>query len=177
MHQVIEERAARIARLRKEKDKLFKSGTHSPLSQGQRLRFSGLNYFSYNPALDLQVNVNAFPEKRDLQLQTNTGETRWYRRYGEFRFELGGETSRLTVYQTADGFFLPFVDAGAGDETYPAGRYLEPEQLDDGTFHIDFNRAYNPYCAYGEDWSCPITPLENRLRVKIEAGEKLPTGI
>jgi len=68
------------------------------------------------------------------------------------------------------------VDAGAGVETYPAGRYLEPERLDDGRFHVDFNQAYNPYCAYNDAWNCPITPAENRLKVAIRAGEKLPQG-
>jgi uncharacterized protein (DUF1684 family) len=71
---------------------------------------------------------------------------------------------------------LPFVDAGAGTETYPAGRYLEPEYLGNNIFHIDFNHAYSPYCAYGDGWSCPITPAENRLKVSIRAGEKIPQG-
>ena len=75
-----------------------------------------------------------------------------------------------------DHFFLPFVDTLAGEETYPAGRYLEPVQLEGNTFRIDFNQAYNPYCAYGDNWSCPITPAENRLSVPIRAGEKLPQG-
>jgi uncharacterized protein (DUF1684 family) len=69
--------------------------------------------------------------------------------------------------------FLPFADALAGVETYGAGRYLEPEPVGDGQFVVDFNLAYNPYCAYNDDWSCPITPRENRLTVPIRAGEKL----
>jgi uncharacterized protein (DUF1684 family) len=68
------------------------------------------------------------------------------------------------------GFFLPFVDL-SGVETYGAGRYLEPVERPDGRFEVDFNLAYNPYCAYNENWSCPITPAENRLRVPIRAGE------
>lgn len=66
------------------------------------------------------------------------------------------------------------MDSLAGTETYPAGRYLEPEELPDGKLLVDFNLAYNPYCAYNEQWSCPLTPFENRLKVSIRAGERLP---
>ena len=79
----------------------------------------------------------------------------------------------LTVYANQHGFFLPFVDSLAGTETYPAGRYLEPEPLSNGNFLIDFNQAYNPYCAYNDHYSCPLTPFENRLKVAIRAGEKI----
>jgi uncharacterized protein (DUF1684 family) len=73
----------------------------------------------------------------------------------------------------AIAFFLPFADSMAGSETYPAGRYLEVEELPGGNFLVDFNQAYNPYCAYNEQWSCPLTPAENRLKVPIRAGEKI----
>ncbi|HEY3290725.1 MAG TPA: DUF1684 domain-containing protein, partial [Anaerolineae bacterium] len=74
----------------------------------------------------------------------------------------------------AHGFFLPFVDALAGTETYGAGRYLEPEPIPGGQqFQVDFNLAYNPYCAYNDQWSCPLTPAENRLTVPVRAGEKV----
>ena len=87
-----------------------------------------------------------------------------------------GVQGRLTIYRAANYFFLPFVDANARTETYGAGRYLEPEQLADNRFHVDFNQAYNPYCAYNDRWNCPITPAENRLSVAIPAGEMLPSG-
>ena len=79
----------------------------------------------------------------------------------------------LTLYHGAYGFFLPFVDSAAGIETYPSGRYLEPEPLPGDRFLVDFNLAYNPYCAYNDRWSCPITPFENRLKVPVRAGEKM----
>ncbi len=84
-----------------------------------------------------------------------------------------GQEAELTLYSNQDGFFLPFADNLAGKETYPAGRYIEPEQLADGKFLVDFNLAYNPYCAYNDAWSCPLTPAENRLKVAIRAGEKI----
>jgi uncharacterized protein len=77
----------------------------------------------------------------------------------------------LTIFHNENGYFLPFTDALAGAETYGAGRYLEPEQLPDRRFRVNFNLAYNPYCAYNEAWSCPITPPENRLTVPVRAGE------
>ena len=87
-----------------------------------------------------------------------------------------GAVIDYTIYDAPHGYFLPFVDASAGVETYAAGRYLEPDEMDDGQFHVDFNMAYNPYCAYNDGWSCPITPAENRLKVAIRAGERNPTG-
>ncbi|MEW5941072.1 MAG: DUF1684 domain-containing protein, partial [Chloroflexota bacterium] len=94
-------------------------------------------------------------------------------RYGKLKWTVDGQDAELTIYEADYGFFLPFVDSLAGNETYPAGRYLEPEALGDNRFLVDFNLAYNPYCAYNEAWSCPLTPFENRLKVPIRAGEKL----
>ena len=76
------------------------------------------------------------------------------------------------LFRSGHGNFLPFTDATSGEETYGAGRYVEIDILEDGRVAIDFNMAYNPYCAYNEDWSCPLTPFENRLQVPIQAGEK-----
>ena len=86
-----------------------------------------------------------------------------------------GEAVSLTVYRGGygDEFFLPFADATTGRETYGAGRYLEVAVQEDGMHLVDFNHAYNPYCAYNPRWSCPIPPVENRLKVPIRAGEKL----
>lgn len=166
----------RLIALRAQKDTFFRSQPQSPLNEAQKAAFSGLTYYVAMPSLDLVVDVTPFEQQDDVQVQTTTGELRWYRRYGEFRFTVGGQEARLTLYQTPHGWFLPFVDASAGQETYPAGRYLEPVEHADGTFHVDFNQAYNPYCAYGEQWSCPITPFENRLSVAIRAGEKIPSA-
>lgn len=165
--------AQRLIHLRAQKDEFFKNHPQSPIKPDQQATFTGLKYFVGNPKLDLVVIVKPFEEQKDVQIQTSTGDTRWYRRYGELYFLAEGQEARLTLYQTPNGFFLPFVDALAGKETYPSGRYLEPEALPDGTFRIDFNQAYNPYCAYGDGWSCPITPAENRLSVAIRAGEKI----
>ena len=165
--------AQRLIQLRAQKDKFFKHHEQSPLTDAQKAAFSGLMYFIPRERLDLAVAVTTFNKPDNIAIQTTTGDTRWYLRYGEFRFTVGGEETRLTIFKSPpDTYFLPFVDALAGDETYPAGRYLEPVPLSDGRFHVDFNQAYNPYCAYSEEYACPIPPLQNRLDIPIPAGEK-----
>ena len=161
---------------RRQKDQFFKTNPQSPLTPEQQAQFTSLSYYDYNPELDLKITAEAFNNSQFVPIQTTTGDVRQYKRYGQFTFTVDGQEMRLTIYEADYGFFLPFVDAGAGTETYPAGRYLEPEYLGDNRFHVDFNHAYNPYCAYDEGWSCPITPAENRLKVAIRAGEKMPKG-
>jgi uncharacterized protein (DUF1684 family) len=161
---------------RARKDEYMRSDRHSPLTRQQREAFQGLRYFPEAPALRLEVAVERFDDDQEVQIQTSTGETVAYRRYGRFRFEVEGREAQLTIFADEQGYFLPFVDSLAGSETYPAGRYVEPEPLPGGKFLVDFNYAYNPYCAYNEMWSCPLTPFENRLKVAIRAGEKIFEG-
>lgn len=158
---------------RAEKDEFFQRHPQSPLTPEQRKGFIGLNYFSENEALRLEVQVEPLKDQQPMQMQTSTGGVQEYMRYGRFKFQVDGQDAELTIYHNGHGYFLPFVDSLAGKETYPAGRYLEPEELSGQRFFVDFNLAYNPYCAYNEMWSCPITPPENRLKVPIRAGEKL----
>ena len=158
---------------RAEKDEFFKNHIQSPLTGEQKRAFNGLKYFPENEALRLEVQVERLNDTKPIVMQTTTGGVQEYVRYGRFKFQVDGQEAELTIYQSEHGFFLPFVDSLAGTETYPAGRYLEPEVLPGNRFLVDFNVAYNPYCAYNETWSCPITPAENRLRVPIRAGEQL----
>lgn len=161
--------------VRREKDRFFKADLRSPLSVEQQDAFTALNYYEPNPDLDLIVTVESLPPgDNEIVIETTTGDKRRYSRYGRFRFTVEGQEVELTIYDAPHGYFLPFVDVNAGIETDAAGRYLEPDEMDDGQFHVDFNMAYNPYCAYGDGWSCPITPAENRLTVAIRAGEKNP---
>jgi hypothetical protein len=159
---------------RRQKDEFFKHHPQSPLTDAQQATFIGLRYYPPDPALDLIVAVTPFAEQEEIAVETTTGEVRQYVRYGEFRFTVEGEEARLTIYDTPHGWFLPFVDANANGETYGAGRYIDPEELPGGRFHVDFNLAYNPYCAYNDAYSCPLTPFENRLKVAIRAGEMSP---
>ncbi|MCJ7625931.1 MAG: DUF1684 domain-containing protein [Anaerolineaceae bacterium] len=166
----------KLKRFRKDKNHFFASDHHSPLSGEQQQAFTGLHYFAENPDLHFEVTVEEYPDKQEIQMQTSTGGVQSYQRYGRLRFTVEGQEAELTLYASEDSFFLPFVDALAGKETYGAGRYLDPIQSGDGKFLIDFNYAYNPYCAYNDLYTCPLTPWENRLKVPMRAGEKIPQG-
>ena len=158
---------------RKSKDQFFRYDHHSPLTHEQQHHFEELNYFSENPELRTTVTVDVFPKKEEVTIQTSTGDVQTYQRYGRFDFTVDDQKATLTIYSSGEDYFLPFVDGLAGKETYDAGRYLDPISLGNNKFLIDFNYAYNPYCAYNERWSCPITPAENRIQVPIRAGEKI----
>jgi len=159
--------------LRSEKNELFAHHPQSPLTAQQKHDFTGLVYFPENAGLRLEVRPELLPLPERVELQTSTGDVQVYERYARFSLTVDEQPAALTIYRSEHGFFLPFADSLAGTETYPAGRYLEPEPLPGGGFLVDFNLAYNPYCAYNDAWSCPITPPENRLKVPIRAGEKL----
>jgi hypothetical protein len=159
---------------RKAKNNAFRYESESPLTPEQRTAFKDLQYFPENPALRIITTIEEHQTKPVVMMTTSTGSVQEYSKYGQFTFEVNGEAATLQVYQdpARNYFFLPFIDATAPDETYGAGRYLDIEPIGNGQFLIDFNYAYNPYCAYNEHWSCPIPPRENRLKVQIEAGEK-----
>jgi len=165
-----------LEHFRKEKDAFYSRSAESPLTRQQKKTFKGLKYFPENPALALEVEVKPFAEQKTIIMQTSTGDEQEYTRFGRFTFTVDGQAAALTIYATGQDYFLPFADGLAGSETYPAGRYLEPVPLGGGKFQIDFNYAYNPYCAYNERWSCPIPPVENRIKVPIRAGEMIFEG-
>jgi len=158
---------------RNSKDQFFRFDHHSPLTHEQQHHFEGLNYFPENTELRKAVTVDVFPEKEAVTIQTSTGDVQTYQRYGRFEFTVDDQKAALTIYSSGEDYFLPFVDGLAGKETYGAGRYLDPISLGKDKFLIDFNYAYNPYCAYNERWSCPLTPAENRIQMPIKAGEKI----
>ena len=163
-----------LSDFRKAKDRLFATESDSPLTVTQKRAFSGLSYFDENPDLWLELEPQRFPDREIVEMQTSTGSVTRYVRWGSVEFQVDGRTARLTIF-TGDrdhDLFLPFADATSGKETYGAGRYLEPQLQEDGKVLLDFNYAYNPYCAYNDAWSCPLTPWENRLKVPIVAGEK-----
>lgn len=160
---------------RKQKDDFFKNHFQSPLSDAQKKEFTGLHYFPENEALRFVLDLERYANPERVEMQTSQGDVREYLKVGQIRFAIEGEEATLQVYEAEDypgEYFLPFVDATAPQETYGAGRYLEPEPVGTDKLLVDFNVAYNPYCVYGEQWSCPIPPAENRLKVRIEAGER-----
>ena len=107
------------------------------------------------------------------------GWVRSYERVGVLEFTFQGQSLSLGAFipdgtKEIEGLFVPFVDATSGKETYPAGRYLDIPPTTTGLYEIDFNRAYNPYCAYNATYECPYPPASNRLKIEIRAGEKAP---
>lgn len=161
-----------LPQFRAAKDHFFKYHPQSPLTDEQKAKFQGLKYFPENSKLRFELPVEEFETQEKVQIQTSTGDIQEYNRLGKIHFEVKGQSVELTVLHYEYGLFLPFVDSLAGKETYGAGRYLEPEELAGGVLEVDFNLAYNPYCAYNDLYSCPLTPWENRLKVPIRAGEK-----
>jgi pimeloyl-ACP methyl ester carboxylesterase len=161
---------------RRDKDESFRQHSQSPLTDEQRRSFGGLRYFPENPALVIRapLETDGVDLDEDLVMATTTGGEQRYRRAGVIRFEVDGEPAQVTLFASRDApeLFLPFRDATSGSESYGAGRYLEVEPPGpDGIVEVDFNFAYNPYCAYNPDWSCPIPPGENWLAVPVRAGE------
>ena len=166
---------------RADKDAFFREHPQSPLTPEQRAAFEGLAYFPEDSSRVIRapLSLDGVDTEEPIVMQTTTGGTQTYRRAGVVRFEVDGEPAQVTLFSSPDmeELFLPFRDATSGKETYGAGRYLEVEPPDAaGEAAIDFNRAYNPYCAYNPEWSCPIPPGENWLAVRIRAGERTFPG-
>ena len=159
---------------RKLKDDFFKTDHQSPLDSNEQKNFTGLKYYPEDPSLRYELLLDNVKEPEPIIMATSTGDEQDYMHVGQIRFKVKGQEAILQVYVSVDGgeYFIPFVDATAPSETYGAGRYLEPGDLGGGKLRVDFNLAYNPYCAYNDRWSCPVPPRANRIAVRIEAGEK-----
>lgn len=158
---------------RAEKDAFFGADQQSPLTPAQRASFRGLRYYEERPELEFELAPDVLDEPERIEMGTSTGGVAWYQRWATVTFEVDGAPATLTVYRDPAtwSLFLPFQDANAGGETYGAGRYLEVHELEGGRLLVDFNYAYNPYCAYSDAWTCPIPPAANRLAIAIRAGE------
>ena len=159
---------------RREKDEWFGRAHESPIPEAARATFAGLRYYAEAPGLAFDVAPERVDAPEVVEMETSRGEAAQYERWARVRFAVGGAPQVLTVFRSlsSGALFLPFQDANAGGETYGAGRYLELPELGDGRVRLDFNYAYNPYCAYDVCWSCPLPPAENHLAVAIRAGER-----
>jgi len=162
-----------LGRQRQAKDAHLRSSS-GPLTPEQRAHFAGLGYFAADLDLVFEAWLQPAATPDTTTFVTSTGTRERYLRLGVLRFSHHGRACTLTMFQSLEGgwLFLPFADATSGRETYGAGRYVDPEPLDGDRYRIDFNRAYNPYCAYNSNWVCPMPPVENRLPLRILAGEK-----
>ena len=126
---------------RAEKDEFFKLDQLSPLTCEQLTDFEGLNYYPVDESLRIELEIDRDLDPQEIRMQTSTGEQRDYTRYGRLHFTVEGKPLTLTVYASQHGYFIPFVDAQAGKETYGAGRYLDPKLTKKGRLVLDFNLA------------------------------------
>ncbi len=168
---------ATVEKTRKEKDHFLRTSSDSPFKDDPS-SFKGLTYFPVDPAMKVQARLIPIPKKNVVTLPTNDGLERKYIEYGHAEFALNHSTHRLLVLEVIDmgpyrgTLFLAFGDATSAHETYGAGRYLDVKKVKgSSTLTLDFNEAYNPYCAYNENYSCPLPPRENLLPIPIKAGE------
>jgi len=167
-----------IEKEREDKDAFMKSGNESPF-QKDTIPFEGLKYFPVNEKFNIKASLTPIQEKKVVILGTSDGLEQKYLEYAYAGFKLDGVENKLLILELMDAgplrgkLFLAFADETSGIETYGAGRYLDVKRVPAATtIELDFNLAYNPYCAYTENFSCPFPPKENILKVAILAGEK-----
>lgn len=158
---------------RKKKDDTFKTGADSPLTD--KANFKGLSYFPADPSYRVIARLEPFADKtQKLVVRMSDGSEEVYDKFAHAVFNLNGETCRLLIVKLADTYSILFRDATSGKETYGGGRYIElsQAQLTANQAILDFNTAYNPYCAYNPTYACPLPPAENKLTVAVNAGER-----
>jgi len=159
----------------------MRSSDKSPIAEEEKASFEGLRYYPPKPEYRVNATLKRSDDPMTFKMKTTTERLPEYRLYGEATFKLHGKKLTLEVYQNveltkkpgyADYLFIPFNDETNGKKTYGGGRFIDARIPDGDTLVIDFNRAYNPYCAYNHKYSCPIPPERNNLKTKIRAGEK-----
>ena len=153
----------------------------SPLTKEDLNHFKGLDFFPISEKYIVEATFVRTKKEKPFGMKTTTSRTPLYKKYGELLFSIEGKEFKLNVYQNVDlikkpGYddylFLPFSDLTCGKESYIGGRYVDMRIQKGTIWTIDFNKAYNPYCAYNYEYSCPIVPLENDLDIEILAGVK-----
>ena len=164
-----------------ELNKSYADSLKSPLMKEDLKAFKGLDFFPLNDKYIVEAKFVRTKKEKAFGMKTTTSRTPLYVKYGELHFTIDGKDLKLNVYKNIDlskksgyedYFFLPFSDLTCGKESYIGGRYVDMRMQKGKTWAIDFNKAYNPYCAYNYEYSCPIVPLENDLDIEINAGVK-----
>lgn len=160
----------------------FKNPEESPLPDKERKKFKGLEFFAIDPTYRIEAKFTRTPDETPFTMPTTTDRKPVYVKYGYADFELEGKAFHFPIYQNLqlsqteeykDYLFAPFTDLTNGTETYGGGRYMDLKiPASDSLIILDFNKAYNPYCAYSDKYSCPIPPRQNDLEINIKAGVK-----
>lgn len=168
-----------IEKQRVEKDEYMKNNPNSPFNFKGKVEFHPLKYFDVNPEYVFTSKLNEYKSTDTISIFGTKGEERKVIRYGFVSFEHKNKSYRVNVYKgfTKNGeeyFSIWFTDRTTGDESYNVGRYLDFELNPEKEFlyTIDFNLAYNPYCAYSPDYTCAIPTKEDYIDLEIEVGEK-----
>jgi len=170
-----------IQKYRYEENIKFADKKTTALTKKDFRKFSALDFFPIDFNYRIEAKFDLRKDPMLFEMQTTTDRKPLYKAYGIATFKLNDTTYTLQVYQDQelivkpeykDHLFVPFVDKTSGNESYGGGRYLDVRQPKDGVIVLDFNKAYNPYCAYNYKYSCPIPPRENHLDVAIKAGIK-----
>lgn len=167
-----------VEAVRNNRDAFMRTSDESPF-KGLAQPYEGLNYYSINPAFRVQADLETIKERQTLVLGTSDGQSRTFLTYGWAEFDLMNQRHRLLVLEHWDkgpdrgNLFLAFTDETSASESYGGGRYLDVRKVPGATtLLLDFNLAYNPYCAYNNSFSCPFPPKENHIAVAVSAGEK-----
>ncbi|RZT00211.1 DUF1684 domain-containing protein [Aquimarina brevivitae] len=157
----------------------FASEETSPLTKKDLKEFKTLEFFKINTAYSIKAKFVRTPYETPFIMKTTTSREPIYVKYGEAHFKLKGKAMVLNIYQNQElstqpeyenYLFLPFTDLSNGETTYAGGRFIDLRIPEGEHILIDFNRAYNPYCAYNERYSCPIPPADNHIKLQINAG-------
>lgn len=158
---------------RAEKDKFFQTSAESPITN--KKSFTNLTYFAPDLTYRVVARLEPFADKtQKLVVRMSDGSEETYEKFAHAVFRLQDETCRLLIVKLNNTYSILFRDATSGKDTYGGGRYLElnPAQLTETQAVLDFNNAYNPYCAYVPSYACPLPPAENTLPIAVNAGEK-----
>jgi uncharacterized protein (DUF1684 family) len=168
----------KIKQERKQKNEQFRSHRNSPLPEELHETFDSLRYYPPQAIWRVSARLERLPAGDTLSLPLTEGGADKYTRYARATFDWQSHQQTLTVLRrvskTDSSLFVPFTDRTNGLGTYGGGRYLDVETpgRNDREVILDFNRSYNPYCAYGANFACPMPPKENRLTIEVAAGEK-----
>jgi uncharacterized protein (DUF1684 family) len=168
-----------LSAARAEKDRAFREGSDSPIPAGKRDAVLPLSYYPIDPNYAVPAVLRLADERPVFEMLTSSGEPRRMQLVGVLEFTLHGQMRSLGAFVEEGAgqvtrLFVPFADQTTGKETYSAGRYLDIYSTATGYYTIDFNTAYNPYCAYNAAFECPFPPSSNRLATEVRAGEKAP---
>jgi len=170
-----------VVDFRKELNASFANKDKSPLKAKDLKSFKKIDFFPVSEIFFVNAQFIRTPKEQPFEMPTSTNRKPLYVKFGEAHFVINGKKCKLNVYRNIElsnkeeyknNLFLPFTDLTSGVESYGGGRYVDLKIPTGDIITIDFNKAYNPYCAYSDTYSCPIPPEENNLKVAIKAGVK-----